>query len=316
MERVASDVEREMYGSFYLHASAPTQETDWGPLTEIVPEQTAQEKIKAVGEVSFDFIALEDDVFELGVRDSYAHLHQEGVPETVRKTALDRVSAGLFNFINTCHLKPIIRAQKGTPAEEVAEQVCARLEELLHDEQPKQDDQQPDELPSHSDCMNRPLIIVTDRITDLSIMLHHACTYQALVHDLLGTHINAVSLTEIVEGSHDSVNATNATKTHTMTMPLTKEFDDFWRNHSHDNIPQVVARSVTNIHLFPFPTSVPLRNLCSLTLPPLSFLFLSVRYFSQGKMSHIVGSSVKDVNINSSLCRALTLFLSLLSCMF
>ena len=44
----------------------------------------------------------------------------------------------------------------------------------------------------HMYCLT--VLVLTDRTVDLSVALHHAWTYQALLHDVLGMKANRIKL--------------------------------------------------------------------------------------------------------------------------
>lgn len=227
LKEVAKDVEGGRFGSFHLFVSGPTGEKDWEPFTgeEMgVSEEAAKKRLACADDVFCDFIALEEDMFELGIRDCYPHIHQEGVAKDKTDDALFKCADGLLNFLITCGLSPIIRAQKGTPAEQVGRLLEERIASEMAGMTPKSD--------AKVGVMRRPLVVIADRTADIPIMLHHACTYQALLNDIMGMHVNAVSLVETAPGGaegEESAKGKGAERRNiTVTVPLSREYDTFW----------------------------------------------------------------------------------------
>lgn len=88
-----------------------------------------------------------------------------------------------------CHQQgviPIIRSPRNSSAALIAENLDRRLREhLLHS---------PSLSTLQSQSFQRPVLVLLDRNVDLSVMLQHTWTYQAMVHDLLSFDLNRVSV--------------------------------------------------------------------------------------------------------------------------
>jgi len=97
----------------------------WAPLLALGGEFW-EERVASACDVCLDYIALEPRLFTLGISDAYRALHhvsQERSNQTGRGKVrggaerdlevLSRVVECLYNVLSTCHLRPIIRAQRG-----------------------------------------------------------------------------------------------------------------------------------------------------------------------------------------------------------
>ncbi|EKX37252.1 Sec1 family domain-containing protein 1B [Guillardia theta CCMP2712] len=151
------------------------------------PEDALKATLSSCITLPIDFISLDDDMFELGLRDCYSNLHMCHKKGDYHDM-VEQISEGLLNVLITCNLKPVIFAQK-----RVAERLRAKINEQLgrhiYSFEPTKDGENPeiDETP-------RPILVIADRIVDFPIMLHHHCEYRPLIHDCLGIHVNTVAI--------------------------------------------------------------------------------------------------------------------------
>lgn len=71
------------------------------------------------------------------------------------------------------------------------------------------------------------VLVILDRVVDCSAPLHHTCTYQAMMHDLLDLKSNRVTLKE--PGKKNVV------------FDLDAEDDPFWRENAGKDFPDVAG---------------------------------------------------------------------------
>lgn len=134
-----------------------------------------------------NFISLEKNLFTLNSKDSYIKWNDPTVTDTQAEEDIECIVNALFSVLVTLGVVPIIRCPKNGAAEAVASQLDAKLHDhLLNDMNSN--------LFSESSSFSRPVLILLDRSTDLTVPLHHSWTYQSLVHDLLNLHLNRVQV--------------------------------------------------------------------------------------------------------------------------
>jgi uncharacterized membrane protein YgcG len=222
LAQIANDVSSKAFESYHIYLSGPASEKHMKAFLQALPEQPTG---VACSNIFLDFLALGDDFFELGLRDCYRRLHM--TPSSIGGSSptntdededmLEATVNGLYNMLSTCHQRPIIRAQVGTRAQQVADRLLMRIRKRLA-EDPSAFSQHAEEADagdkggerseggekrsgvrgggvtsglrgnkgSGGGHKYRPLLVIADRLIDIPIMLHHPCDYKPLVHDCLG----------------------------------------------------------------------------------------------------------------------------------
>jgi hypothetical protein len=123
---------------------------------------------------------------------------------------------------------PIIRCPKGDAAELIATKLDAKIREHLS---------QVGNLLENA-SWNRPVLIIMDRNIDLSVMVSHSWTYQALIHDMFGLKMNRIKM-EVKDDANPSKS-------------LIKSFDldcdePFWAEHAASPFPKVAVEIQTQV---------------------------------------------------------------------
>lgn len=108
---------------------------------------------------------------------------ESSIDETVDKT----VNA-LFSVIVTMGVIPIIRCPRGNAAEIIANKLDSKLRDHVMNSRTN--------LFSDNTTSNlqRPVLILLDRSMDLTPMLSHSWTYEALIHDVLQMKLNRITI--------------------------------------------------------------------------------------------------------------------------
>jgi hypothetical protein len=123
---------------------------------------------------------------------------------------------------------PVIRCPKGDAAEMIAAKLDAKIREHLSNV---------GNLLENA-SWNRPVLILLDRNIDLSVMVSHSWTYQALIHDLFGLKMNRVKM----EVKDDD----NPNKSVLKSFDL--ECDEpFWAEHAASPFPKVAVEIQTQV---------------------------------------------------------------------
>lgn len=131
------------------------------------------------------FIAVESNLFSLGMRDSFVSI--KAIDDDAGLAAVvTPIVEGLLSACITLGLVPIIRAQRGGAAASVA----AALDDAVRANLPLFR-REPGVATS---TFRRPLLLLLDRDFDFNAMMHHTWTYQALVHDIFPTALSSVTV--------------------------------------------------------------------------------------------------------------------------
>ena len=220
VRRLSDDCARSLYESYYVNFTPAVPRPLLEELAAATLESGTVAQVSRVVDQYLNFASLEEDFFSLLISRSYLRLHDPKTTDSAVEATVDAIVQGLFSAIVTMGAVPILRYKAdGGPAQIVAEQLGRRLH---------------DQLKAHpalflgdnaSAGFQRPLLFVTERAADLSVMLHHAWSYCALCHDLLDLRLNRVT---IPESTPDSKSAGGPPKSKSYDLPAS---DTFWTEH-------------------------------------------------------------------------------------
>jgi sec1 family domain-containing protein 1 len=188
--------------------------------------------VRRVWDMYAHFLALEDDLFCLRVPHVFPALNARGTgADGDVQACLEAVVERLFCVLVTLRVVPVVRAQRGGPAEAVAGMLDGRLREALGVGGNNLFDAGGGSVGGMGiGKAARPVLVLLDRTVDLAVMLHHTWTYQALAHDSLGLDLNRVS----VPVRETGLGAGGGRKVY----DLDKE-DEFWRGNAGLPFPMV-----------------------------------------------------------------------------
>lgn len=173
LERIVADCTQGLYDYFQLHFLTQPDAIFLQELAAGLSQANSLHKLLKVYAETLNFITIEERFFLLG-GPSFEDLQRlETQPDSIVEAELDSISRQLFDVVCSMNAWPVIRAGKGA-----SEYIANRLYELCK------------ARTVDSDHATRPMLLIVDRSLDLSVMLHHPGTYQALLHDLVGLNCN------------------------------------------------------------------------------------------------------------------------------
>lgn len=182
--RQAADCRDALYNRVYLNFCTPLPR----PLLEALARATLQ--TGSVGQIAklydqfLGFVSLEPNLFTLNIPRSFVLYNDPRMPDTQIEATMLSIAQGLFSVFVALGVSPIIKCAPDGPARMVA----GLLDGMVRD---------------HSvlgrgalgaGMADRPLLVLVDRAFDLAVGLQHTSTYQALVDDLVGSHLRKVTL--------------------------------------------------------------------------------------------------------------------------
>lgn len=260
VERIAMDASKGTYASLWVNFTGSIKRETLEHFGEKIASLSSSNRMNSVvlnGRIGrvYDmynsFHSLQHNLFSLNLPGCYAKLNATGVSNAQVEQLVDDIVDKLFCALVTLGVVPIIKAQKGGPANLVATMLENRLREhlkannntfsdsLLTNSTTTINSTQPT-TGFQAASVERPLLLIIDRALDLPVMLHHTWTYQALAHDLLGLRLNRVTISSKSASDEDpSSPKTTATKPgETKTFDLDQS-DEFWTGHAGLPFPMV-----------------------------------------------------------------------------
>ncbi|VDO04937.1 unnamed protein product [Rodentolepis nana] len=250
IKRICQDFESDLYSAYYLNFISPISRSNLEAIAEAALTEDCIQRIKKVFDQYTRFICLEDDLFVLNDQPSlqdatfYALNKPSFTEEDIHKTT-GFIAESLYSVFATLGSVPIIRCSKFNAAEAVAKDLDARFREALRDSR--------NTLFSGMEHRNfgdakgtgftpfsfqRPLLIVLDRGLDMATPLHHGWTYQSLLHDVVGIHLNHVEMAGQNTGEETADSRQSAKK---KRYDLATANDRIWRSHRASPFGDVVG---------------------------------------------------------------------------
>ncbi|KAI8916009.1 Sec1-like protein [Gorgonomyces haynaldii] len=177
---VIDELRDPCYGEYYLYFSNALQKST----IERLAEADVHECVREVQEYFADYIAVNHDLFQLGVSAPTQPLYAELTP-TWNQNTLSRVTEGITSCLLSLKKKPLIRYERNST-------FCRKLaQEVLYSiqtEGPLYDFKKPD---------TPPIVLLLDRRNDPITPLLNQWTYQAMIHEILGIDNGRVDLSHV-----------------------------------------------------------------------------------------------------------------------
>lgn len=186
--------------------------------TKTITDNTS-EMVNQVYDQYLNFICTNPNVFSLNQPQTFVHLNNPTATESLIDETIDKTVNALFSVIVTMGVIPIIRCPRGNASEIVANKLDSKLRDHVMNSRTN--------LFSDNSNANlqRPVLILLDRSMDLTPMLSHSWTYEALVHDVLSMNLNRITIEANETGKRRSYDLDN------------KDF--FWSKNASSPFPQV-----------------------------------------------------------------------------
>eukprot|EP01133_Synstelium_polycarpum_P002558 gene2558-2932_t len=236
VKRIAEDCKNRLYDSFYINFASKVSTPLLEELATLTIQHDCVSVISKVYDQFLNFVSLERDLFVLNApMSSYTAFNDTTIADTKAQENIDSVVESLFSVLVTMSVIPIIRCPKGGASVMIANALEKKISAHLSSSGnlfSNNDSSGGMQLSSYQ----RPVLILLDRNIDLSVMLHHPWTYQALAHDLLDMTLNRVK-----------VSVTNDTDTKRVTYDLDTSIDSFWANNSGAAFPNVAGEVKNHI---------------------------------------------------------------------
>jgi hypothetical protein len=173
---IIQDCKQGLYDQFQLNFLRPPSNQTLSALAQGLAESQSLGKVLKIFEQHLNYMVLEPELFTLN-GPSFLELNSPGVSDLQVEEKLQNVASSLFCVMKTCKMWPIIKAGPG-----MSEVVAEKLANLCWSQS------------EETSVINRPLLLILDRTTDFSVMLHHPWTYQALLFDVFENEANKIKL--------------------------------------------------------------------------------------------------------------------------
>ncbi|KAI6211461.1 Suppressor of ypt1 [Aphelenchoides besseyi] len=224
---ICEDLRRAMYDTFYINTISPIQRPQLEELASSSVYGNSTQLVQKLTDQYLNFIALEDGLFALRRYSldspfSFYAINDPSVEMEQMEQIVEAIADGLFAVCVTLGVVPIIKSPKGNAAEQVAIKLDQKLRDNLRDARNNLFVQE--NIRAGQWSVHRPVLIIADRSLDLTTMLHHTWTYQAMIHDVLEMELNRIRM----------VDEENRKKEYDISMT-----DKLWNNFKGSPFPMV-----------------------------------------------------------------------------
>ncbi|KAH0591165.1 hypothetical protein H2248_001262 [Termitomyces sp. 'cryptogamus'] len=214
IRRIAEDLQKSLYESFYLNFVEPLPRALLEELASSSAQDGTGESISQLLDQYLSFIAPSPSLFSLlppplaqpgtsrpevpaDPRSTYHILNSPSTSDQQVEEEIERVTSGLFSAVVTMGHVPYIRAPRGNAAEMIAKRLDTKIRDALLTASRSTSSSSNLFAQDSTGLSNlqRPLLLILDRNVDLVSVLSHGWTYQALVSDCLDMKLNRVVVT-------------------------------------------------------------------------------------------------------------------------
>ncbi|KAI7897405.1 Sec1-like protein [Mucor mucedo] len=219
VKKICEDLNRNLYDSYYINFCSTIPRPVLEEFATTTITDNTSDMVNQVFDQYLNFICTNPNVFSLNQPQTFINLNNPTATESLIDETIDKTVNALFSVIVTMGVIPIIRCPRGNASEIVANKLDSKLRDHVMNSRTNLFSD------STSSNLQRPVLILLDRSMDLTPMLSHSWTYEALIHDVLSMKLNRITI-EANEGakkrSYDIEN---------------KDF--FWAKNASSPFPQV-----------------------------------------------------------------------------
>ncbi|SCP03970.1 Sec1 family protein, putative [Plasmodium ovale] len=201
---VINDMVNNMYGSYYINFLSYIDEENMNYFAKECVKNSIVSYVSKITDRYLNFISLSSNTFSLYLSNCYKILHERN--EELIQSIMNKITDGLLSLLVTLGVIPIIRvsSNQSYPSKCIAEKLHKKIYELLNL-------RAANSYIFTSKNNQRPLLILVDRDVDLSVMVQHSWTYQALIHDVFNIRLNKIDLHDDISPSSVRTNSTDVT---------------------------------------------------------------------------------------------------------
>ena len=154
--------------------------------------------------IPIDLCLYHPKIFSLNIKRPYLLLNSPNISDDAYQKYLSQVSNGLFSCLYLMKTYPVVKYHKGFFGDDIIKKIQNHFNYLF-----KTSQEIKDEFKLKKNA-KRTLLILLDRDIDLPIMLHHACSFAAMINDYFGisnnSSANKDNKNEILKFEIDPVN--------------------------------------------------------------------------------------------------------------
>ncbi|KAH3667966.1 hypothetical protein OGAPHI_001720 [Ogataea philodendri] len=197
--KIIVDLENDYYSDYYINFTSSLNRSLLEEFAKKVALSGKAGKVKQVFDQYLDFIVTEPNLFSLDLPNVYSQFNNPKTTETQITTIADKIANGLFASVLTMGSVPIIRSNRGGPAELISQRLDQKLRDHVINTR-----QSVSSASQHSNS-DRLVLILLDRNIDLASMFAHSWIYQCMVSDVFKLDRNTIEIRKTLPGDKTEV---------------------------------------------------------------------------------------------------------------
>ncbi|ESX02296.1 Protein SLY1 [Ogataea parapolymorpha DL-1] len=197
--RIITDLENEHYADYYVNFTSSLSRSLLEEFAKKVALSGKAGRIKQVFDQYLDFVVTEPNLFSLDLPNVYSQFNNPKTTESDITSIADRIANGLFAAVLTMGSVPIIRSNRGGPAELISQRLDQKLRDhVINTRQGASTSLQ------HSTA-DRMVLVLLDRNIDLASMFAHSWIYQCMVSDVFKLDRNTIEIRKTLAGDKTEI---------------------------------------------------------------------------------------------------------------
>ena len=140
--------------------------------------------IYKISVIPMDICLYHPKIFSLNIKKPYLLLNSPNISDDIYQKYLSQLSNGLFSCLYLMKTYPVVKYHKGFFGDDIIKKIQNHFNYLF-----KNSPEVKEEFKLKKNA-KRTLLLILDRDIDLPIMIHHACSFAAMVNDCFGINNN------------------------------------------------------------------------------------------------------------------------------
>jgi hypothetical protein len=216
------DIKNQTFDNYcinFISQETPEDEASRNILTNFYQKIANLENNNCIYKISIipiDLCLYHPKIFSLNIKKPYLLLNSPNISDDAYQKYLSQVSNGLFSCLYLMKTYPVVKYHKGFFGDDIIKKIQNNFNYLFKTSQEIKDDFK---LKKNA---KRTLLILLDRDIDLPIMLHHACSFAAMINDYFGISNNV------------SNTSSNDNKNEKLKFEIDPVNDYVWNNKLHE----------------------------------------------------------------------------------
>ena len=188
LDYLYSDIKNQIFDNFYINfivydISAPENTKLLENFYNDISNLDNNSSIYKISIIPIDLFLYHPQIFSLNLKKPYLLLNSPNISDDVYQNYLTKISNGIFSALFLMKTYPIVKYHKGFFGDDIIKKIQTSFNYLF-----KTSPEIKEEFKVKKNS-KRTLLLILDRDIDLPIMLHHACSFGAMVHDCFGINI-------------------------------------------------------------------------------------------------------------------------------